>query len=162
MIDREIIAQFLTTLIAFIAFFWIAKKLFWSKVMETIEDRQARIRGEFDKIEAMQKEAAALQASYSKHLAEIENEKRNAIQEEINRGKQIAEEIVDQARREAAAAAERNKQMIAIEMDKARAQLKQDAVQIVLGATEKIIRQRLDDEKQRELVASFVEELSHK
>lgn len=161
-ITREVIAQLITTLIAFLGFFFVAKKLFWGGILGAIEDRQAKIRGEFDRIETMQKQVTALQADYQKRIADIDAEARQRIQEEIGKGRVIAEQIAEQSRKDAAAAQEHAKQQISIEIDKARQQLKDDVVRMTLGATEKIIRERLDDQKHRQLVSSFVEELGHK
>jgi F-type H+-transporting ATPase subunit b len=161
-ITREVIAQLITTLIAFLGFFFVAKKLFWGGILGAIEDRQTKIRGEFDRIDAMQKQVTALQADYQKRIADIDTEARQRIQEEISKGRVIAEQIAEQSRKDAAAQQEAMSQKLSIEMDKARQTLKDEVVRMTMGATEKIIRERLDDQKHRQLVSSFVEELSHK
>jgi len=160
--SNELIAQILTTLIAFLIFAWIAKKLFWKPFLETIQERQAKIKGEFDKIDAMQRQVDQLQADYSRRLNDIEAEARLKLQEAMAQGKEIAEQVAEQARRDAETSRQRNEQMLAIEMDKARAELKQDVVRMTLAATEKLVRHNLDDQRQRDLVDNFVEELSHR
>jgi F-type H+-transporting ATPase subunit b len=162
MIDRAVLAQLLTTALAFLIFFWIAKKMFWSSILRAIEDRQARIKSEFDKVEHLQTQAKTLQADYSRKIAEIDSEARQRMQDAINQGKQIAEQIAEQARRDADATLERTKQSIAIEMEKAREELKHDVVRMTLAATEKIINERLDDAKHRQLVSSFVDEIARR
>ncbi len=159
---NEQLAKLATTALAFFIFFWISKKMFWTSILKAIEDRQARIQGDFDRIDAMQKKVDALQGDYQKRIADIDAEARNRMQEAIAHGRQVAEQIAEQARKEADAALERNKQVIALEMDKAREQLKQDVVQMTLTATERLIRERLDDTRHRQLVTGFVEELSRK
>jgi F-type H+-transporting ATPase subunit b len=162
MINTESIAQVLTTLLAFGIFFFVAKMLFWKPMRETIEARQTKIRGEFDRIDSMQRQVDALQADYAKRMADIEAEARHQMQEAIAEGRKIAEHIADQARADAEAAQQRNHQTLKMEMEKARAELKQDVVRMTLAATEKVIRQQMNEPRQHELVASFVEELSHK
>ncbi len=103
MIDTLVIAQVLTTLVAFLIFAWIAKKMFWKPMLDTIEQRQARIKGEFDKIDAMQRQVDQLQADYSKRMSDIEAEARLKLQEAMAQGKQIAEQVADQARRDSEA-----------------------------------------------------------
>jgi F-type H+-transporting ATPase subunit b len=158
-IDQTIIAQVLTTAIAFLVFFWISKKLFWTGIVRTIDERQARIRGDFDRIDQMQKKVDDLQADYSKRIEQIEAEARARMQEAIDQGHQIAEQIREQARKDASAELEHTKEMIVIEMDKARVQLKQEVVRMTLTVAEKIIRERLDDAKHRELVSGFIDGL---
>lgn len=158
-IDQTVIAQLLTTAIAFFIFFVIAKKLFWTSIIKTIEDRQARIRSEFDRIDELEKKVAQLRAEYDKRIAEIDAEARQLKQEQIVHGKQIAEQIQDQARQDAAAQLERTKANIAIEMDKARAELRNEVIKMTIMATEKVVREQMDDRKQREMVANFVDDI---
>jgi F-type H+-transporting ATPase subunit b len=160
MIDRAVLAQLLTTAIAFALFFWIAKRLFWLSIMNAIESRQRRIQSEFDRINELETRAKAFETEYRKRIADIETEASHRMQEAVAQGRRVAEQIGEQARRDADAILERTKQSIEIEMDKARAELKHDVVRMTLQATEKIIRERLDDAKHRELVASFVDEIS--
>lgn len=161
-IDAVIIRQVLTTAIAFLLFFWIAKKLFWTNILRAIEERQQRIKSDFERIEQMQQKVNALESDYSKRIAEIEVEARHRMQEAISHGKEVAEQIMDKARAEAAEALEHTKQSIEIEMDKARAELRVDVVRMTLAATEKIIQERVDDRKGRELVSSFIDEISRR
>lgn len=160
--DIATIAQILTTLLAFIIFAYIAKKLFWGPFLNTIEQRQVKIRSEFDKIDAMQAQVDKLQADYSKRMSDIEAEARLKLQEAMAQGKQIAEQVAEQARRDAEETREKTAQSLAIELDKAKAELKQDVVRMTLAATEKVIRQNMNEPRQQELVNNFVEELSRR
>jgi len=162
MIDKQVIIQITTTFVAFIIFFLIARKMFWTRFMQLIEDRQKRIHDEFNKIESMQKQVDALQVDYQKRLADIEADARQKMQEAIAQGKQIADQIAQQAKKDSDALQQRTQQNLAIEMDKARAELKAEVVKLTISATEKIIRQKMDDASQRHLVNSFVEELARK
>ncbi len=162
MLDTSTIAQILTTLLAFFIFAYIAKRMFWGPMLETIEQRQAKIKGEFDKIDAMQRQVDQLQADYSKRMSDIEAEARLKLQEAMAQGKQIAEQVADQARRESDASRLKAEQSISIELDKARAELKQDVVRMTLAATEKLIHQNMDEPRQRDLVTNFVEELGRR
>lgn len=162
MIDTLVIAQVLTTLLAFLIFAWIAKKMFWKPMLDTIEQRQSHIKGEFDKIDAMQRQVDQLQADYSKRMSDIEAEARLKLQEAMAQGKQIAEQVAEQARRDAEVTREKSQQTVAIELEKARAELKQDVVRMTMAATEKLIRQNMDEPRQHALVTNFVEELGRR
>lgn len=161
-IDSIVIAQVLTTAVAFILFFWIAKKLFWTSILRLIEERQMRIRSEFERIDQLQTQVNALEADYNKRISQIEVEARQKMQAAIANGKQIADQIAEDARKDASAQIERTKQSIQIEMEKARAELREEVVQMTLRATEKLLNERLDDRKQRELVTNFINEVEKK
>ncbi len=162
MVNFEVIAQVITTLLAFALFFWAAKRMFWGPLQQTIDERQTLIKGEFDRIDSMRSEATALHADYTKRLAEIEAEARQKLNDAIAQGRKISDEMADAARRETEAAAAHSRQALAHEIEKARAELKQDVIRMTITATEKVLRQQLDATKQRELVTGFVEELAKK
>lgn len=152
----------ITTLVVFCIFVWLAKKLFWKPFLDTIDERQAKIQGEFDKIDAMQAQVTQLQADYSKRLADIEAEARQKMQEAMAQGKAIADQVAEQARQDAEATRAKAEQALAIEVDKARHELKQEVVRLTLAATEKVARQNMNDARQQELVNNFVEELARR
>lgn len=158
----DTLAKVLTAFLAFGLFFWISKKLFWTGIQQVIDERQSRIKSEFDKISGLQKEIGDLKADYEKRVAQIEQEAAARKQDEINQGRKVAEEIVAQARKDASAEIDRVKTAVALEMDKARATLKQEVVRMTLEATEKILREKMDDERSRKLVTQFVEEIAAK
>ena len=144
-ITNEIIAQVLTTLIAFAIFAWFTKKLFWKPLLSTIDERQAKIKGEFDKIDAMQRQVDQLQADYSKRMADIEAEARLKLQEAMAQGKQIAEQVAEQARKDAETTRLKAEQTLAIELDKAKAELKQDVAE--LSSNHFVVAGRLDEQR---------------
>ena len=161
-LGNDVIAQIITTFIAFTIFAFLAKKLFWKPLLDMIDQRQSKIKSDFDKIEEMQHQVNQMQADYAKRLADVEAEARVKIQDAIAQGRKVAEEIAEQARAEAEANRIKAEQNIAIEIDKARAELRGEVIRMTLGATEKIIRKNLDDAQQRELVSNFVEELARR
>lgn len=159
---QTVVAQVLTSVLAFVIFYVVAKRLFWTSVLSVIEERQNRIRSELERIDELKAKVQALEAEYQTHLAQIEKEANQRKQEAIAEGKRIAEEIKEQARAEAKNEAARMHQILALEVEKVRLELRQEVVRLTIAATERIIRERLDDAKHRELIAHFVEELSRR
>ena len=110
----------------------------------------------------MKEEVSGLKDDYEKRVGVIEEEAREKIQESVREGRRMAEEIAEKARDEARQRLEKSKQLIELELDKARKQLKEDIINIALSTSEKAIRERMDEEKHRSLVGGFIEELSSK
>ncbi|MCX7019678.1 MAG: F0F1 ATP synthase subunit B [bacterium] len=159
---QETIAQVTTTLLAFIIFFVISKKLFWTGILRLIDERQAKVKADFGRIETLQKQADSLEQEYKSKLADIDAAARQKLQEEVAHGKLIADQIRDQAHKDATQELDKLKQKISIEMDKARAQLREEVVRMTIHASEHIMREHIDDAKNREMVSQFVEELGRK
>ena len=93
-------------------------------------------------------------------IGRVEEEAREKIQEAVKEGRRVADEISERAREEARESIEKSKQMIQLEIEKARVQIKEDVIKIAMEASELAIRERLDEDKHRNLVNHFIEELN--
>ncbi len=153
---REIIAQ----LIGFALFFWILKAYAWKPILKLLDDRRNRIEKGFRDIEAGRKEIAGFQKEYEQRLAKIEDDARLKIQEAVSEGKKIAQEIREKARDEANQILVKAKENIDVEISKAQLDLRLKIVDLALGAAEHVLKQEMNESRQREAVQDFIEELS--
>jgi len=71
----------------------------------------------------------------------------------------VAEEIGEKARADAAEVIEKAKANVQIQIDKARVELKEEIIALSLAAAERLIHERLDDARHRQLVGAFIQEL---
>lgn len=151
------IQQILTQIIAFLVMLWIMKKFAWKPLLNLMHERQEKIQEGFDGIEEEKRELQNLINEYNTKLKGIEEQARTKIQEGINEGKRIAQEIQKDSRNQAKALLSRTQLEAETEIAKAKVQLKHELVNMTLAATEKIIHRNLDDEKHRELIKEFVD-----
>ncbi len=151
------LAQLITHAIGFLITLWILKKFAWGPLLAMMDERREKIAGEFQKIEDDKAEVDNLAAQYEGKLKEIDNERRVKLVEAVNEGKKVAEEIKRAAHAEARKINEKAKLDLAQDVAKAKVELKSDMVSLTMAAAEKIIRERLDDAKHRELIADFID-----
>lgn len=149
----------ITQAIAFIIFYLILSKTAFPALTKLLDERSGAIEKSFAEIRRQQSEAARLQAQYAEQLRGIEAEGRQRIQEAIADGNRVAAEITDKARHEAAEALERAQRTIQLEVAKARNELRGEMVNLTMGAAERLLREKLDDQAQRRLVDGFITEL---
>lgn len=147
---RQIIIQ----IIGFVVMLWIMKKYAWQPLLDVMAARRRAIQEEFDAISAARAEAMQLKELYQEKLKEIDKEARKKIQESHKMGMKIqedahvaAKDIVHKAKIE-----------IAGEILKAKSHLKNDIVDLVVHATEKMLNEKLDAPSQKRLIQSFIEE----
>ena len=148
---------FITHSIGFLITVWILKKYAWGPILSMLDERRNKIKGEFEKIENGHAEVEKLTDEYEAKLREIENERRLKITEAVNEGKEIANEIKTSAYNEARKINEKAKSEIEQDVAKAKVQLKDDMVSLTIAAASKIINEKLDDEKHRQLIANFID-----
>ncbi len=149
--------QLLTHALGFLIVLWILKKFAWGPLLALMEERRTRIADEFKGIEDEKANVAGLTAEYEGKLKDIDVERRARLVEAVDEGKKIAEEIKAAAREEIKRLGEKAEDELARDVAKAKVQLKNDMVAMTIVATEKIIREKLDDQKHRELIGSFIE-----
>ncbi len=151
--------QIVTHIIGFVIAVIILKKFAWKPLLSMLEERRGKIKSEFDSIEQERKKTEKLYSDYQTKLKEIDSLARAKIQEAAREGQNLANEIKENARREAKQIVTRTREDIQRDLDKAKVQLRDDVVNITLHLAEKLIQEKLDQEKDRQLVAQFVDEM---
>lgn len=151
--------QLLTHLVGFVITVWILKKFAWGPLLNIMEERRNKIAAEFKTIEDGKAKVAEMTATYEGKLRDIEQERRAKLVEAVHDGKKISEQIKAAARDEAKRITDKAKEELERDVAKAKVQLKQDMVAITITAAEKLVRERLDDPKHRELVGSYIDSL---
>ncbi len=149
----------LTHSVGFLITLWILKKFAWGPILSLLEERRTKIADEFKNIDNEKEKAESLSADYESKLKEIDEERRAKLVEAVNEGKQIAEKIKISAYEEAKQLAEKNKQELNREYEKAKVQLRDDMVSVTVIAAGKIINEKLDDNKHRQLINNVIDNL---
>ncbi len=149
----------LTHGIGFLITLWILKKFAWGPILGIIDERQEKIADEFKNIENEKDKAANLSVEYEAKLKNIDDERRAKMVEAVDEGKKIAEEIKKSAQNDAKLLSDKNKLELERDVAKAKVQLKEDMVTMTMAAAEKIIKERLDDAKHRQLINEFIDNL---
>lgn len=150
--------QVIVQIIAFLIMLWVLKKFGWKPLLEMLQERQRKIQSEFDLIEVHKKDVKKLADDYQEKLKKIDGEARQRIQEALQEGRKIALEIQLEAQGNAREFLSKARDEVDKEIVKAKNQLKNDLVNMTLAMTEKMLHEKLDDPKQRQLVTEFIEE----
>ena len=135
------------------------KSLAWNKILQALEKRRGKIQNEFDQIESGKKEIQALRLEYTNRLQKIEEEARTKLQQAIEEGKRVARELQEGARREARTILDKAKEDILLEVAKAKVTLRNEIADLTLAATERLLKEKLDETKDKEIVLDFIEDL---
>jgi len=151
--------QILTHAVGFLIFVWILKRFAWGPLLGLMEERRNKIAGEFEEIDRQKAEVARVTAEYEARMKEIESERRARLVEAVDEGKKVAAEIKARTQDEVRAFHEKATADLQRDVDKAKVQLRDEMVEMTMTAAEKIIRERLDDAKHRELIGRFIDEL---
>lgn len=151
--------QLFTHIVGFLILLWVLKRFAWKPLLGLLDERTERIKSSFDEIDAKKAAAETLHQQYEAKLREIDAEARKRLTEAVQEGEKIAAKIKEDARSEAKEVMTRTKSELAQDYAKARIQLKEDVVDLTINAAEKIIRERLDTAKHREMIGRFIDDV---
>ncbi|MGB8656391.1 MAG: F0F1 ATP synthase subunit B [Candidatus Zixiibacteriota bacterium] len=153
------LGQVITQIIGFLIAVILLKKFAWKPLLSMLEERRSRIKAEFDGIDEQKRINQKLLADYEAKLKEIDALARVKIQEGAREGEKMAGEIKETARREAREIVAKTKEDIQRDLEKAKVQLRDDVVQMTLSLTEKLIGEKLDEERDKKLISRLADEL---
>ncbi len=148
----EIVAQ----IISFLILLFLLRKFAWGKIQSVLDARKERIASELQRIEEVKRDVALLKSDYESKLNKIEDQARLKIQEAFSEGKRITEEIRKDAYRNAQDIIEQSRANVKYELVKAKQELKEKIIDLVITATESVIQDKLDEEDDKKLVREFL------
>lgn len=151
--------QLVTHAIGFLITLWLLKKLAWGPLLNLLEERRNRIVGEFQKIDDEKAGVARQAADYDAKMKEIDAERRAKIVEAVEEGKKVASDIKATAQAEVKELHTKAKAELEREVAKAKVHLKEEMIAITMSAAEKVVREKLNDQKHRELIGKYIEEV---
>lgn len=157
-----LIAQVITHIVAFTLLFLILKKFAWGPVTALLDERRKIVEGDLADADRKAKEADALKKQYEERLRKIDEEARTRLNQAIEEGTRISTELKAQASTEAKDVIEKARATAKLEVEQARLELRNKTVGLTIKATEKLLREKYDDQKHRDMVNRFVEELEAK
>lgn len=150
----------ITQAVGFIVVLLLLKKFAWGKLIDFIDSRSESIANEFAEIDRGKDEVDQLKGNFEKELANIEETRRVKIQDAAKEAASLASDIKDEARQDTLAMRQKAEQDIQLELNKANVQLRDQMVNAVVVTTEKLIKERLDDDKHKQLISDFLGEVS--
>lgn len=145
--------------LGFLVVLLVLRKYLFKAAGEVFEARQKDVESYYTAAENDRKAAAELKADYEQHLANIEAEMRAKITEAAKEAQTLRDEIIAEARRKADQALARAEEQIGHEKDKAILEIKTRVADLAVNVAARLIGERLDDEKHRQLVDSYIDEL---
>ncbi len=149
----------LLQVIGFLVVLFVLWKFVFGRVGGLLEERQQDTAARLEKLENDQQELDRLNAEIRQRLGDVETESQAKIQAAIEQGNTERQEILTQARQEAAAEIERARAEIQREKDEAIAELRGVVAELAIDAASKIISAELNTEKHQHIIDASINRL---
>jgi F-type H+-transporting ATPase subunit b len=121
--------------------------------------RTEEIKKSFEEIEKQKKEMELLKQQYNDQVDCLKDKAKLEIEKAIGEGTRMRDDIIAEAHKESSALVERAKTEIDHEKQKAIMELQREVASLSLQATQQLIKKKMDDSTNRQLVENFLEEL---
>ena len=135
----------------FLVLLFVLRKFAWGPIVAGLAAREERITESLEKAAEIEKATRELAETNKKMLEAAQREAQGIIAESRLSAKTAADEILAKAQSEIGDQRERAKREIALESDKARAELRAAAVELTLSAAAKLIGRSMSGDDQRRL-----------
>jgi len=138
---------------------FVFKKFFWNKIVAVIDARREAADREIQDAETAKAEAQMIRQTYEEKLQEAKNQADKLLLDAQKSATARSEEIIGQARQQAAQIKTKASADIAQEKKKALNDAKDEISVIALAIAGKVVGRELNAADQSKLVDSFIEEL---
>ena len=139
--------------------FLVFKKFLFGPVQKMIDTRQKEIDDLYAEGEQKRLEAEQLHADYSRQLASARSETQKLLRDANTEANLQREEILREARQDAAALKEKASADIALEKKKALNDVKDEIGAMALEIAEKVVGRELEQKDQTQLVEEFIRKM---
>jgi len=148
------------TMIGVVLFlFPVINSLYLSKLKEAIDERNGELEKTFSDAENLRTEMTALRSDYEARLKATEADAREKIQAQIKEAQTLRQTLMSEASSKADEFLKKAQEEIEGEKQRALNDIRTSVVDLTLKATEKVLGENMDTEKNRKLVADFIDKV---
>ena len=132
----------------------------WPALKQAMEARTERIRQSLDEAERAKDDAQRVLDEYRAQLADARNESARILEEARQTADQLRRDLQQRAESEIGELRARATEEINAAKDRALAEVRTQVAELAIGAAERIVERSLDRDTNRQLVDSFINEMS--
>jgi F-type H+-transporting ATPase subunit b len=145
----------------FIVLLVILGKFGWKPIVKSLDEREQRIKKALEDADAARKALEDAMKEQNKIIGKAQEEAVTLMQRTREAAQTYEMELQNKAMHDAEAQIENARRVIESEKIKAVAELRKEAADIAIQAASKLIMANLDDEKNRNLVSKYINEVTH-
>lgn len=149
----------LWTIITFVVLLLILWKAAWKPLVEALDSRAERVRGDIEKADKAREEAEALLVEHREMMAKANEEASSIIAKSREEAEKLKDDIVSKAQQESRDVADRARREIEAAKDKALDELKSEIVTLSTDIASKVIVKNISPDDQKDLVNEALKKL---
>ncbi len=140
----------------FLILFKVIDVFYFTPLRESIQGRTTALEATFGEAESLRSEMTQMKTEFEARLAQTEAEAREKIQAQIREAQEMRTQLMAEATQKADQFLKRAQEDIARDKEQALTEIRQKVVTLSLQATEKLLQDNVDNERNRKLVDDFL------
>ncbi|MBE5865406.1 MAG: F0F1 ATP synthase subunit B [Lachnospiraceae bacterium] len=158
-IDWQLLADSTLSLIAVFVLFAVMSYFLFNPARKMLSDRQAKIKGELDDAQANLEEANRLREEYEVKLRDVDKEVESILSDARKRALANENQIIAQAKEEAARIMERARVEAELEKQKVSDEMKKEIISVASLMAGKVVAASIDTKVQNQLIDETLKEM---
>ena len=146
-------------MLVFAVFVWFTMRFVWPPLMKAMDERQAKIADGLAAAERGRKELELAQSHIKEEMKQAKMQAAELIEKANQRSAQILEQVKIDARQESQRLAKVAQEQIAIEITRAKEELRRQVATLAISGAEKILMREIDEKTNHALINHLIEEL---
>lgn len=147
---------FIVTVINVLIMYFILKKILFEKVSNFMANRTNAVETDIKEAENSRKSANELKLKFENQMKTADIEGKKIVEEYKAKASKLSDEMIEEAKKEAALIRERAKADADREMDKAKDEIKKQVIALSMLAAAKSVGGQLDEAKHHDLIKDFI------
>ena len=148
------------TLITFVLLLVLLKKMAWKPILTALDSRENEIKDSLERAEKAKEEAQKILDENKASLSKAEEESKKIIDQSRSYAEELKEQMLNDSKVQAQKIINDATAEIERKKESAFEELKNQIAEISVNAAEKIMKENIDSEKNKQLVAKYLDEIS--
>ena len=148
------------TVLVFGVLLFVLTRFAWKPMLAALDAREKGIQDAIDQANRQRAESEKLLAEQKEQLAEARREAQKIVADSRQSAEELRRELTVKAQEEGQAIVANARQEIQREKDAAVESIRRESVDIALAAASRLLAERMDQDKDRELVAGYIDQLA--
>ncbi len=153
------LGTFFWTAVTFVLLLVILKKVAWGPILQTLAERETRIKEALEKADAAQKETEEALAKNQKVMDEAKKEAQDLLNKSRKTADTTKEEIIQKAHSEASAMLEKAKREISLEGEKAVDEIRKQTAELSVMIASKLIGKTLSQKDHQDVIDDSLKQM---
>lgn len=149
-----------TQLCATAVLFYFMRKYLWGSVKEMLEKRSTAVQSTLTDAEKYLEDAKEDKEAARAEIAKARGLSQDILAKTEQEAKELRDEIVTQAKKDATRALDKARDEIEIEKKQMRDEMVNEMIEVAMSATEKLIGTKVNDTQDQKTIERFVQEMS--